>query len=105
MTAVQPPGRFGALKLSGDVVESFLEKPDGDGGWINGGYFVLSQDVLNLIIDDDMPWESKPLERLAINGQLSAYKHEGFWQPMDTLRDMVMLEELWSSGKAPWKIW
>jgi glucose-1-phosphate cytidylyltransferase len=105
MTAVQPPGRFGALKLSGDVVESFLEKPDGDGGWINGGYFVLSHDVLNLIIDDDMPWESKPLETLAKSSQLKAFHHTGFWLPMDTLRDKLQLEELWNSGAAPWKVW
>ena len=105
MTAVQPPGRFGALQLSGTTVENFLEKPSGDGGWINGGYFVLSPMVLSLIESDDMPWENKPLETLAISKQLQAYHHSGFWQPMDTLRDKLQLEDLWSSGAAPWKVW
>ena len=105
VTSVQPPGRFGSLDIKQDKIIGFKEKPVGDGGWINGGFFVLSPRVFDYIDGDSSVWESKPLERLAINGQLSAYKHEGFWQPMDTLRDMVMLEELWSSGKAPWKIW
>jgi glucose-1-phosphate cytidylyltransferase len=105
MTAVQPPGRFGALNLTGTSVENFLEKPTGDGGWINGGYFVLSPKVLSLIESDDMPWESKPLETLAQSKQLQAFQHPGFWLPMDTLRDKTQLEELWHSGAAPWKVW
>ena len=105
MTAVQPPGRFGALNLLGTTVENFLEKPTGDGGWINGGYFVLSPKVLSLIENDDMPWERKPLENLAESNQLQAFQHSGFWLPMDTLRDKTQLEELWNSGSAPWKVW
>jgi glucose-1-phosphate cytidylyltransferase len=105
MTAVQPPGRFGALELSGTSVTKFLEKPSGDGGWINGGYFVLSPEVLSLVEDDQMPWESKPLETLAKSKQLQAFHHPGFWLPMDTLRDKLQLEELWNSGSAPWKVW
>lgn len=105
MTAVQPPGRFGALNLSGTAVENFLEKPTGDGGWINGGYFVLSPKVLSMIENDDMPWERKPLEILAESNQLQAFQHSGFWLPMDTLRDKTQLEELWNSGSAPWKVW
>jgi len=105
MTATQPPGRFGALDLEGASVRSFLEKPHGDGGWINGGFFVLSPKVISYIAGDAMPWEREPMERLAKEGQLSAYLHEGFWQPMDTLRDKNHLEELWASGKAPWKVW
>ena len=105
MTAVQPPGRFGALKLSGTSVENFLEKPSGDGGWINGGYFVLSPEVLNLIENDAVPWENKPLETLAKSNQLQAFHHSGFWLPMDTLRDKLQLEDLWNSGVAPWKVW
>jgi glucose-1-phosphate cytidylyltransferase len=105
MTAVQPPGRFGALKLSGTTVVDFLEKPTGDGGWINGGYFVLSPSVLSLIENDSMPWESKPLESLASSHQLQAFQHHGFWLPMDTLRDKLQLEGLWNSGLAPWKVW
>lgn len=105
MTAVQPPGRFGALNLSGTVVENFLEKPAGDGGWINGGYFVLSPKVLSMIENDDMPWERKPLDILAKSNQLQAFQHSGFWLPMDTLRDKTQLEELWNSGSAPWKVW
>jgi glucose-1-phosphate cytidylyltransferase len=105
MTAVQTPGRFGALNLTGTSVENFLEKPTGDGGWINGGYFVLSPKVLSLIESDDMPWESKPLETLAQSKQLQAFQHPGFWLPMDTLRDKTQLEELWHSGAAPWKVW
>jgi glucose-1-phosphate cytidylyltransferase len=105
LTGVQPPGRFGALEISGNQIKSFQEKPDGDGSWINGGFFVLEPSVINLIADDSTIWERKPLEALATAGQLSIYKHNGFWQPMDTLRDKQHLEELWSSGKAPWKSW
>ncbi|MEJ2632460.1 MAG: glucose-1-phosphate cytidylyltransferase [Acidihalobacter sp.] len=105
MTATQPPGRFGALGLDGDHVHSFQEKPSGDGGWINGGFFVLSPKVIDYIDADDTIWERTPLERLASENQLVAYKHGGFWQPMDTLRDKQHLEELWQSGKAPWKRW
>ncbi len=105
MTATQPPGRFGALELDGERVARFLEKPQGDGAWINGGFFVLSQSVLELIDGDDTPWEGAPLETLARTGQLRAYFHSGFWQPMDTLRDKNHLESLWASAKAPWKVW
>ena len=105
MTATQPPGRFGALGLEGDHIQTFQEKPGGDGGWINGGYFVLSPKVIDYIEDDASVWERRPLERLAEEGQLLAYKHHGFWQPMDTLRDKHHLEELWQSGEAPWKLW
>ena len=105
LTAVQPPGRFGALGLSGTKVTNFLEKPMGDGGWVNGGFFVLSPKVLDYIAGDHTVWEREPLERLAREGQLSAYHHRGFWLPMDTLRDKNRLEELWQTGKAPWKAW
>lgn len=105
MTAVQPPGRFGALDLDGYAVRKFLEKPHGDGGWINGGFFVLSPKVINLIDGDETLWEREPLEALACSDNLRAYQHDGFWQPMDTLRDKTHLEELWASGKAPWKVW
>ena len=105
MTATQPPGRFGALELDGNQVSRFLEKPQGDGAWINGGFFVLSPSVLDLIDGDDTLWESRPLETLAQRGQLRAYFHTGFWQPMDTLRDKNHLESLWAAGKAPWKVW
>jgi glucose-1-phosphate cytidylyltransferase len=105
MTATQPPGRFGALNLQGSAVTSFLEKPSGDGGWVNGGFFVLSRKTLDLIGSDETIWEREPLEWLAQNGQLEAYFHRGFWQPMDTLRDKNHLEQLWDTGKAPWKIW
>lgn len=105
LTATYPPGRFGALDLHGDQVMSFKEKPKGDGGMINGGFFVLSPKVLDLIDDDQTIWEREPLEKLAEAGQLSSYKHEGFWQPMDTLRDRTYLEELWQDGSAPWKVW
>ena len=106
ITATYPPGRFGALEVnSKDFVNSFKEKPIGDGGMINGGFFVLSPDVLDLIKDDKTTWEREPLEALAKNGQLKAYRHEGFWQCMDTLRDKKLLEELWESGKAPWQVW
>lgn len=105
VTAVKPPGRFGALDLQGTCVRSFIEKPSGDGTYINGGFFVLSPKVLGYIQDDDTLWERAPLETLAQDGQLEAYIHRGFWQPMDTLRDKQLLEELWASGQAPWKTW
>jgi glucose-1-phosphate cytidylyltransferase len=105
MTAVQPPGRFGSLDMQKDKVVRFEEKPDGDGAWINGGYFILSPKVLDYIDGDGTSWEKEPLERLAQEGQLSAYRHRGFWQPMDTLRDKKMLEKLWNNGAAPWNIW
>jgi glucose-1-phosphate cytidylyltransferase len=105
VTAIQPPGRFGALRLCGDQVEGFQEKPLGEGGWINGGFFVLNRDVIHLIEGDRTLWEQEPLETLAAQGELAAYRHEGFWQPMDTLRDKNHLESLWASDQAPWKIW
>jgi glucose-1-phosphate cytidylyltransferase len=106
LTATYPPGRFGALDISADNrVEAFKEKPKGDGGMINGGFFVLSPKVIDLIEGDSTIWEREPLESLAAQGELSAYQHTGFWQPMDTLRDKTHLEELWLSGKAPWKVW
>ena len=105
MTAVQPPGRFGALKLEGDKVLSFLEKPQGDGGWINGGFFVLNPKVIDLIEGDQAIWEREPLETLASQGELKSFFHRGFWQPMDTLRDKQNLEGLWATGNAPWKMW
>ena len=105
ITAVQPPGRFGALTLDGHRINSFQEKPQGDGAWINGGFFVLSPKVIDTILNDATAWEKQPMEQLAQEGQLNAYFHAGFWQPMDTLRDKIYLEELWQSGKAPWKIW
>lgn len=105
VTAVQPPGRFGLLNLEDKKVLGFQEKPQGDGGWVNGGYFVLSPKVIDYIADDDTTWEKEPLERLSIENQLSAYHHAGFWQPMDTLRDKNHLEDLWDNGKAPWKVW
>ena len=106
LTAVQPPGRYGALQLeAGGAVTGFQEKPEGDGGWINGGFFVLESDVIDRIQDDSTVWEQEPLKGLANDGQLSAYHHGGFWQPMDTLRDRNLLEKLWSAGKAPWKVW
>lgn len=107
LTAVQPPGRFGAFSLGGDQtqIHHFKEKPHGDNAWINGGFFVLEPAVLETISGDDTVWEREPMERLASSGQLSAYKHTGFWQPMDTLRDRMYLEDLWKSGRAPWKTW
>jgi glucose-1-phosphate cytidylyltransferase len=105
LTATIPPGRFGALDMSGNKVNSFREKPKGDGGMINGGFFVLSPQVLSYITDDKTLWECEPLEHLAEEGELAAFEHHGFWQPMDTLRDMTYLEELWQSGHAPWKVW
>ena len=105
LTGVQPPGRFGALEIEGSAVARFQEKPEGDGGWINGGFFVLEPSVLPLIKDDATLWEREPMETLAARRQLSVYKHTGFWQPMDTLRDKTQLDELWASGRAPWKTW
>ncbi len=105
VTAVQPPGRFGALLRSGDVVTGFEEKPQGDGGWINGGFFVLQPEAIDLIAGDDTPWEAAPMETLARQDQLRAFEHRGFWQPMDTLREKTLLDELWQSGQAPWKTW
>jgi glucose-1-phosphate cytidylyltransferase len=106
VTAVQPPGRFGAMEVGDGRVQRFAEKPRGDGAFINGGFFVLSPMVLERYIDgDDTVWEREPLERLAQEGQLMAFPHDGFWQPMDTLRDKRHLEELWASGKAPWRVW
>lgn len=108
LTAVQPPGRFGAFTLSDDAskpIESFREKPTGGDAWINGGYFVLEPSVIDYIEGDHTTWEAEPMERLAEEQQLGAFRHDGFWQPMDTLRDRQKLEELWSSGKAPWKVW
>lgn len=105
LTAVQPPGRYGAIGLDGDQVIQFQEKPEGDGGWLNGGYFVLEPSVIDLIDSDSCIWEQMPLNTLANKGQLSAYLHNSFWHPMDTLRDRQKLEELWTSGQAPWKVW
>ena len=105
VTAVQPPGRFGALEMKGTTVTSFVEKPHGDGMYINGGFFVLNPSVIDLIEGDSTIWERQPLETLSTKGQLEAFKHDGFWQPMDTLRDKQNLEEMWQSGKAPWKVW
>lgn len=105
ITAIQPPGRYGALDLDGTGVRGFREKPQGDGGWINGGFFVLSPRVIERIVGDATVWEQEPLMSLARDGQLEAYMHHGFWQPMDTLRDRNHLEALWAAGKAPWKTW
>jgi len=105
VTAVQPPGRYGALQIDGARVAGFMEKPRGDGGLINGGFFVLSPRCLALIEGDETSWEGQPLVDLADQGELMAFEHQGFWQPMDTLRDKNQLEDLWNSGKAPWKIW
>ena len=105
LTATLPPGRFGALDIEGHLIRAFKEKPKGDGAMINGGFFVLSPDVIHLIHGDATVWERGPLESLAGQGQLAAFQHGGFWQPMDTLRDKVYLEELWAGSKAPWKVW
>lgn len=105
ITAVQPPGRYGSLLIENGKVVQFLEKPIGDGQWINGGFFVCEPSVLERIDGDETPWEGKPLESLAVDGQLTVYQHKGFWAAMDTLRDKRQLEELWSNGLAPWKIW
>ena len=107
LTAVQPPGRFGAFKLDHDEyrVPSFKEKPDGDGAWVNSGFFVLEPGVMDYIEGDQTVWEREPMERLAVEGKMNAYRHHGFWQPMDTLRDKHVLDDLWRSGQAPWKLW
>ncbi len=105
VTAVRPPGRFGALRRAGDAVQGFDEKPAGDGGWINGGFFVLSPQAVDLVDGDATSWELEPMTRLAEQDQLRAFEHTGFWQPMDTLREKTLLENLWASGKAPWKQW
>ena len=105
VTAVKPPGRFGALSLKGHTINDFQEKPAGDGAWINGGFFVLSPKSLDFIEDDQTVWEREPMERLAKDDQFRAFFHEGFWQPMDTLRDKALLEDLWQTGQAPWKRW
>ena len=107
LTAVQPPGRFGAFKLDKgqNTIPSFREKPQGDGAWVNGGFFVLEPKVFDYIDGDDTVWEREPLESLARNNEICAYKHTGFWQPMDTLRDKHVLEALWQRGDAPWEMW
>ena len=107
LTAVQPPGRFGVLSLKDgeNRIEHFMEKPAGEGGWVNGGFFVLEPAALEYIEGDATVWEREPLERIAQDGKLAAYRHTGFWHPMDTLRDRMVLEELWASGNAPWKVW
>jgi glucose-1-phosphate cytidylyltransferase len=105
LTATQPPGRFGALNLDGQEIRSFQEKPQGDGAFINGGFFVLSPKVIDYIEGDKTTWEKQPMEQLASDGQIDAFFHHGFWQPMDTLRDKQHLEELWQTGQAPWKVW
>lgn len=106
LTATRPPGRYGALKFgANNLVERFQEKPEGDGSWINGGYFVLNPKVLDLISDDQTSWEAEPLAQLAKQGELVAFQHPGFWQPMDTLREKNLLNELWNAGKGPWKVW
>ncbi len=105
LTAITPPARFGAVELVGNKVRRFVEKPTGDGGMINGGFFVLSPAVIDYISGDDTIWEQTPMERLAAEGQLAAYEHSGFWQPMDTLRDKQRLEQLWNGDSAPWRVW
>ncbi|MEO8019591.1 MAG: glucose-1-phosphate cytidylyltransferase [Pseudomonadota bacterium] len=105
ITAIQPPGRYGALNLDGQLVTSFQEKPAGDGAWINGGFFVVEPKAIDLIAGDQTSWEQEPLMTLAAGGQLMSYPHTGFWQAMDTLRDKTRLEELWAKGSAPWKSW
>jgi glucose-1-phosphate cytidylyltransferase len=105
VTAVQPPGRYGMLGVEGDAVTDFLEKPSGSGDWINGGFFVLEPSVIGYIDGDDTAWERSPLERIALEGNLRAYRHNGFWQAMDSMKDKAVLENYWESGNAPWKIW
>ncbi|WP_218081566.1 glucose-1-phosphate cytidylyltransferase [Anthocerotibacter panamensis] len=105
VTAVRPPARFGALRFEGDHITEFMEKPQTGEGWINGGFFVLEPEVLDFITDENTIWEREPLEKLAFVNQLIAYKHDGFWQPMDTIRDKRLLETLWESGQAPWRVW
>lgn len=105
VTAIRPPGRFGVLTMEGEKVTAFHEKPAGEGGWVNGGFFVVEPEALDYIPGDATSWEGEPLERIADEGRLLAYRHPGFWHPMDTLRDKMVLEELWASGAAPWKLW
>ncbi|NNN23765.1 MULTISPECIES: glucose-1-phosphate cytidylyltransferase [Pseudomonas] len=105
VTAVQPPGRYGALELDGQRVAGFQEKPQGDGGWINGGFFVLEPSVIDYIHNDAISWELEPMRNLARDGQMMSYTHDGFWQPMDTLRDRTLLEDRWRSGEAEWHLW
>ena len=105
LTAVQPPGRFGVIDIDEDKIRDFAEKPPGDGSWINGGFFVLEPEIFDLIDGDATSWEGGPLETLARSGQLSAFRHAGFFHPMDTMRDKTYLEELWSAGRAPWNVW
>jgi len=105
LTAVLPSGKFGALAMDGDTITAFQEKPKGDGSWVNGGFFILESSVFDLIKDDSTIWEREPLEQLASSGELTAYKHNGFWKPMDTLRDKIELNAMWESGTAPWKVW
>jgi glucose-1-phosphate cytidylyltransferase len=105
VTAVQPPGRFGAMDIEGERVRRFQEKPRGDGAWMNGGFFVLSPEVGRYIAGDDTVWEQEPMRRLAEAGELACYRHEGFWEAMDTLRDRNHLEQLWATGAAPWRTW
>ena len=105
ITSITPPGRYGALDMQGNQVKGFAEKKPGDGGAFNGGFFILSPKVIDQIKDDTVSWENEPLQNLAHSGELIAYRHEGFWQPMDTLREKNMLEGLWASGQAPWKVW
>jgi glucose-1-phosphate cytidylyltransferase len=105
VTAVQPPGRFGSVDIEGQRIKRFEEKPQGDGSWINGGYFVLSPYAIDHIANESTMWEKEPLEQLAVDRQLSAWRHHGFWQPMDTLRDKIKLDELWQADQAPWKVW
>ena len=105
VTATQPPGRFGALKMDGDVVQGFAEKPRGDGGWVNAGFFVLEPAALDLIAGDETMWEREPMAQLATTGQLSVFRHTGFWQPVDTLRDKTLLQSLWQGGTPPWRLW
>jgi glucose-1-phosphate cytidylyltransferase len=105
VTAVKPEGRFGAIEFDDNLVKKFEEKPKGDGSWINGGFFVLSPKTIDYIKDDQSIWEREPMQKLATDGQMSVYFHEGFWQPMDTLREKQLLENLWIEGKAPWKVW
>ena len=105
LTAVKPPGRWGSLNISGNTVKNFQEKPEGDGAWINGGFFLLEPEVINFIDGDDCSWEQEPLMKLAKKNQLMSFKHNGFWKAMDTLRDKRNLENLWNSGNPPWKTW
>jgi len=105
LTAIQPPGKFGALNIENNKISTFREKPLGDGNWVNGGYFILEPEVFDYIEGDSTIWEREPLEKLSQEGRLSAYKHKGFWHPMDTLYDKNQLEQMWNSGKSPWKIW